>query len=162
MTTVVKMVGESVDQNNEIRAYIKARSKFGCSLKQLMMELSTSNSLACMSYDTIRRWKNKFESGLESIKMNKDQMGQNLHLVNKSFHIWKSEIFLQDGCHICWLMRKTENGLKWPKSCFKCFQLMTKSSLPMSSQMVKLESTNLSPSGRLAIKSEPLYTANAQ
>ena len=54
--------------------------------------------------------------------------------------IWKSEIFLLDGCHICWLMSKTDNGLKWPKSCFKCFKLMTKSSLPVSSNVMKIES----------------------
>ena len=52
-------------------------------------------------------------------------------------------------------MSKTLNGLKWPKSCFKCFKLVTKSSLPMSSQVMKLGSIILSPSERLAIKSEP-------
>ena len=35
-------------------------------------------------------------------------------------------------------MSKTDNGLKWPKSCFKCFKLMTKISFPMPSQMMKL------------------------
>ena len=29
-------------------------------------------------------------------------------------------------------MNKTDNGLKWPKRCFKCFKLVTKSSLQMS------------------------------
>ena len=62
MTTVVKMVGRSVDKKDEILAYIKARSKLGCSLKQLITELSTS-------YDTVRRRKKKFESGVESIKI---------------------------------------------------------------------------------------------
>ena len=52
--------------------------------------------------------------------------------------------------------------VKLPKSCFKCFQLMTKSSLPMSSQVMKLGSIILSPSDKLAIKSGPLNTANAQ
>ena len=32
------MVGRSVNKKNEIRAYIQARSKLGCSLKQLMSE----------------------------------------------------------------------------------------------------------------------------
>ena len=36
-------------------------------------------------------------------------------------------------------MSKTDNWLKWPKSCFKCFKLMTKSSLPMSSQVYYFE-----------------------
>ena len=42
LTTVVKMVCRSLDQKDEIGAYIKARSKIGCSLKQLMTELSTA------------------------------------------------------------------------------------------------------------------------
>ena len=62
------MVGRSVDQKDEIRAYIKARSKLGCSLKQLMTELSTTEGPSCVSYDTDRRWKNTFEFGVESIK----------------------------------------------------------------------------------------------
>ena len=62
------MVGRSVDQKYEIWAIIKARSKLSCSLKQLMTELSTTEGPSCVSYDTVRRWKNKFESGVESIK----------------------------------------------------------------------------------------------
>ena len=62
------MVGRSVDKNDEIRAYIKARSKLGCSLKKLMTEISTAFGPSCVSYDTVRRWKKKFESGVESIK----------------------------------------------------------------------------------------------
>ena len=68
MTTVVKMVGRGVNQKYEIWAYIKARSKLGCSLKQLMTELSTTKGSSCVSYDTVRCWENKFESGVESIK----------------------------------------------------------------------------------------------
>ena len=62
------MVGRSVDKKDEIRAYIKARSKLGCSLKKLMTEISTAFRPSCVSYDTVRRWKKKFESGVESIK----------------------------------------------------------------------------------------------
>ena len=62
------MVGRSVDKKDEIRAYIKARSKLGCSLKKLMTEISTAFGTSCVSYDTVRRWKKKFESGVESIK----------------------------------------------------------------------------------------------
>ena len=51
----------------EIRAYIKARSKLGYSLKKLMPEISTAFGPSCVSYDTVRRWKKKFESGVESI-----------------------------------------------------------------------------------------------
>ena len=59
------MVGRSVDKKDEIRTHIKARSKLGCSLKKLMTEISTA---FFYSYDTVRRWKKKFESGVESIK----------------------------------------------------------------------------------------------
>ena len=62
------MVGRSVDKKDEIRAYIKARSKLGCSLKKLMTEISTAFGPSCVSYDTVRWWKEKFESGVESIK----------------------------------------------------------------------------------------------
>ena len=62
------MVCRSLNQKDEIRAYIKARSKLGCSLKQLMTELSTAYRPFCVPYDSVRRWKKKFESGVESIK----------------------------------------------------------------------------------------------
>ena len=62
------MVGRSVDQKDEIRAYIKARSKLSCSLKQLMTEIYSALGPSWVSYDTVRCWKNKFESGVESIK----------------------------------------------------------------------------------------------
>ena len=68
LTTAVKMVGRSVDKKDEIRAYIKACSKLGCSLKKLMTEISTAFGPSCVSYDTVRRWKKKFESGVESMK----------------------------------------------------------------------------------------------
>ena len=62
------MVGRSGDKKDEIWAHIKARSKLGCSLKKLMTEISTAFGPSCVSYDTVRRWKKKFESGVESIK----------------------------------------------------------------------------------------------
>ena len=62
------MVGRSVDQKYEIWAYIKARSKLGYSLKQLVTELSTTSGPSCVSYDTVRSWENKFESCVEFIK----------------------------------------------------------------------------------------------
>ena len=61
------MVGRSVDKKDEIRANIHACSKLGCSLKQLMTEISTAYGPSCVSYDMVRRWKKKFESGVESI-----------------------------------------------------------------------------------------------
>ena len=85
LTTAVNMGGRSVDKKDEIRAYIQVRSKFGCSLRQLMAEISTACGPSCVSYDTVRRWKIKSGSGVESIKMHRNQVGQNLHLVKKSF-----------------------------------------------------------------------------
>ena len=79
------MVGRSVVKKDEIRAYIKARSKLGYSLKKLMTDISTAFGPSCVSYDTVRRWKKKFESGVESNKMHRNQVDQNLHLVKKSF-----------------------------------------------------------------------------
>ena len=67
LTTVVKMGGRSINKKDELWAYIKARSKLGCSLKQLMTELSTAYGPSCVSYDTVQRRKKKFESGVESI-----------------------------------------------------------------------------------------------
>ena len=97
LTTVVKMAGRSVDKKDEIRTYIKARSKLGCSLKQLMTELSTAFGPSCVSYDTVQRWKKKFESGVKSIKMHRNQVGQNLHLVKKSLPEKKKEIIEGDA-----------------------------------------------------------------
>ena len=85
LITAVKMIGRSVNKKDEIRAYIQARSKLGCSFKQLLTEISIADRPSCVSYDTARRWKKKFESGVESIKMHRNQVGQNLHLVKKPF-----------------------------------------------------------------------------
>ena len=142
----------------------------------------------------VRRWKKKFESGVESIK-NAPKSGRpksasrktivskikeiiegdarftvrdiarkvgislsTVHLILKK-HLKVRKISARWVPH---LLTDEQNGLKWPESCFKCFQNMTKSSLPMSSQVMKLGSIILSPSERLAIRSGPLNTANAQ
>jgi hypothetical protein len=78
------MVGGSVDKKDEIRAYIKARSKLGCSFKQWITELSTAHRPSCVSKDTVRQWKMKFESVVSASKMHQNQVDQNLHLVTKS------------------------------------------------------------------------------
>jgi histone-lysine N-methyltransferase SETMAR len=62
------MVGRSVDKKYEIRAYIKTRSKLGCSLEQLMTELSIAYGPSCVYYITVWQWKKKFEFGVECIK----------------------------------------------------------------------------------------------
>ena len=59
---------ESVSEGFPSYFYIQARSKLGCSLRQLMTEISTAYGHSCVSYDTVRRWKKKSESGVESIK----------------------------------------------------------------------------------------------
>ena len=132
---------------------------------------------------------------LSPSKMHQNQVGQNLHLVKKSFKI--KEIIEGDArftvrdiartvgislsmVHLIlkkhlkvrktfarWVPHlltdeKTDNGIKWPKICFKCFKLVTKSSLPMSSLVMKIGSIILSPSESLTIKSGPLNIADAQ
>ena len=52
--------------------------------------------------------------------------------------------------------------VKVAKSCFKYFQNMTTNSLPILSQVMKPASIILSPSERLAIRSGPRNTTNAQ
>ena len=195
LTTAVKMVGRSVDKKDEIRAYIKARSKLGCSLKKLMTEISTAFGPSCVSYDTVRRWKKIFESGVESIKnapkSGRPKSASRKEIVSKIKEIIEgdrftvrdiarkvgislSTVYLILKKHLKgrkisakWVLHLLTNEqkrqrVKWPKSCFKCFQNMTKSSLPMSSQVMKPGSIILSPSERLAIRSGPLNTANAQ
>ena len=68
LTTVVKMVGKSVAKKEEIRAYMETRSKIGCSLKQIFAEISAVYGSTNVSYDTVRRWKKIFDSGLDSIE----------------------------------------------------------------------------------------------
>ena len=57
-----------------------------------MTELSTPYRPSCVSYDTVMRWKNKFESGVESIKNAPKSGRQNLHLVKKSFRKLKKSL----------------------------------------------------------------------
>ena len=52
--------------------------------------------------------------------------------------------------------------VKVAKKMLQMFKLVTKSSLPMSSQVMKIGFIILSPSESLAIKSGPLNIANAQ
>ena len=97
LTTAVKMVGRSVDKKDEIRAYIKARSKLGCSLK-MMTEISTAFGPSCVSYDTVRRWKKKFESGVESIK-NAPKSGRPKSASRKEI-VFKIKEIIERGCQI--------------------------------------------------------------
>ena len=52
--------------------------------------------------------------------------------------------------------------VKVAKKMLQIFKLVTKSSSPMSSQVMKIESIILSPSESLAIKSGPLNIADVQ
>ena len=55
------MVDKSVAKNEEIRAYIKARSKIGCSLKQTFAEISVVYRSTNVFNDMVGRWKKKFD-----------------------------------------------------------------------------------------------------
>ena len=149
-----------------------------------------------MSYDTVRRWKNKFESGVESIK-NVPKSGRpkfasrkeivpkikeiiegdarftvrdiarnvgislsTVHFILKK-HLKVRNIFAR---WVPYLLTDEQNRQrdKVAKICFKCFKVVTKSSLPMSSQVMKIGSIILNPSESLAIKSGPLNIADAQ
>ena len=90
------MVGRSVDKKDEIWAYIKACSKLGCSLKQLMTELSTAYGSSCVSYDTVRWRKKKSESGVDSIK-NALKSGRPVSAIHKEIVSKKKEIIEGDA-----------------------------------------------------------------
>ena len=62
------MVGKTITKKEEIRAYIKARSKIGCSLKQIFTEISVVHGSTNVSYSMDFRWKKKFDSEFESIE----------------------------------------------------------------------------------------------
>ena len=147
-----------------------------------------------MSYATVRRWKNNFESGVESIKnapksvrpkfaSRKEIVPKTKEIVEGNARLTVRDIARKVGISLSkvhlilqkhlkvrknvarWvphLLTGEQNGLKWPKSCFKCFKLVTKISLPMSSEVIKIGSIILSLSERLAIKSGPLNIADAQ
>ena len=119
-----------------------------------------------MSYDTVRRWKNEFESGVKSIK-NAPKSGRPKYACPKEIiskikeiiegdarntvrdiarkigislstvqlilkkHMKVQRIFARWVPHLL-TDEQNSNGLKWQKSCFNCFKLVTKSSLRMS------------------------------
>ena len=149
-----------------------------------------------MSYDIVRCWKNKFESGVESIK-NATKSGRPKYAAPKEIVSKIKEIIEGDarytvrdiarkvGISLSTIQLILKKHLKvrkifarWvphlltdelnrhrvnvAKKLLQMFKLVTKSSLPMSSQVMKLVSIILSMSERLAIKSGPLNTANAQ
>ena len=149
-----------------------------------------------MSFDTVRRWKNKFESGVESIKnalksgrpkfaslketvskikeiieggarFTVRDIARNVgialsmvHLILKK-HLKVRNIFARLVPHLLTDEQNRQRD-KVAKICFKCFKLVTKSILPMSSQVMKNGSIILSPSESLAIKSGSLDIADAQ
>ena len=135
---------------------------------------------------TVRWWKKKFESGVKNAPKSasrKEIVSKIKEIIEGDARFTVRDIARKVGISLStvhlilkkhlkvrkisasWvphLTSKRGNGLKWPKNCFKCFQNMTKSSLPISSQVMKPGSIILSPSERLAIRSGPLNTANAQ
>ena len=77
------MVGRSVDKKDEIRVCIQACSKLGCSLKQLMTEISTAYGPSCVSYDTVPRWKKKFESIKNAPKSGRPKSASRKEIISK-------------------------------------------------------------------------------
>ena len=59
------MVGRSVDQKDEIKRSLKTWLFFEAADNYTFYYIRT---LCCVSYYTVRRWKIKFESGVESTK----------------------------------------------------------------------------------------------
>ncbi|XP_062593106.1 histone-lysine N-methyltransferase SETMAR-like [Saccostrea cucullata] len=62
------MVGKRVENIEEIRAYIKVRTTLNNSVKQIFTELGEVYGSDKVSYETVRRWRQKFLTGTESIK----------------------------------------------------------------------------------------------
>ena len=62
------MVGEASTKKMKYGLTSKLAQNLSCSLKKLMTEITTAFGPSCVSYDTVWRWKKKFESGVESIK----------------------------------------------------------------------------------------------
>ena len=48
--------------------HLKPHSKIGCSLKQIFADIFAVYGSTNLSYDTVCRWKKKFDSELESIE----------------------------------------------------------------------------------------------
>ena len=136
-----------------------------------------------MSYDTVRRWKNKFESGVESIK-NAPKSGRpkfasrkeivskikeiiegdarftvrdiarqegislsTVHLILKK-HLKVRKIFARWVPHLL-TDEHNRQRVKVAKKLLHTSKHVTKSSLPMSSEVMKSGSIILSPSERL-------------
>jgi hypothetical protein len=134
------LVGRSVDKKDEIRAYIKARSKLGCSLKQLMTELSTAyeSGVECIKNAPKSGWP-KSTSRKEIVSKIKDIIERdarfkvrdiaqkvgislsNVHFILKK-HLKVRMISARWVPHLLTDEQKRQR----PKSCFKCFQNMTK------------------------------------
>ena len=95
------MVGRSIDKRDEIWAYIKARSKLGCSLKKLMTEISTAFGPSCVSYDTVQRWKKKFESNKNAPKSGRPKSASRKEIVSKI-----KEIIEGDARFTVWILHE--------------------------------------------------------
>ena len=62
------MVGKSADKKEDIRSFMKARMLLCCLLKDVFSEIKVVYDDTTLSYDTVRRWKKKFNSDLQSVK----------------------------------------------------------------------------------------------
>ena len=62
------MVGKRSLKSEEIRVYIKNRSKLGITSKEIFEELCTVYGQNEVSYSTVTRWVKKFKTGIETVK----------------------------------------------------------------------------------------------
>ena len=158
-----------------------------------MTEISTAFGPSCVSYDTVWRWKKKFESGVESIKnapksgrpksaSRKDivskikeiiarftvrdiawKVGISLSMVHlilkKHLKVWKISARLVPH------LLTDEQKRQRVKVAKKLFQMFPKYDKKQFANVVTGDETWVhyyEPSERLAIRSGPLNTANAQ
>ena len=61
------MVGRSVENAKEIRAYINTRGLLGKASKDIYADICTVYGSNTMSFSTVCRWVRKFSAGVESV-----------------------------------------------------------------------------------------------
>ena len=161
-----------------------------------MTEISTSFGPSCVSYDTVRRWKKLFESGVESIKnapkSGRPKSASRKEIVSKVKEIIKGDarftvrdiarkvgislstahLILKKHLKVrkisaTWVphLLTDEQKRQQVKVAKKLLQMFPKYDKKQFSNVVTGDETGsiiLSPSEKLAIRSGPLNTANAQ
>ena len=62
------MVAKRITNTEEIRSYIKLRCNLGRSLKEIFADITQVYGKGKVSYETVCRWKKKFDNGVESVE----------------------------------------------------------------------------------------------